>query len=88
MVKKLNDCSYNETPTIKFIGVRFESTNYKVDQDELNDSMSQGYRIVGEYPTSSGVVFSLSKNVRNRQKDPNQKLMDNYVDSTAGGLWS
>jgi len=87
MVKKLNDCSYNETPSIIFKGVRFESTNYKVDQDELNDSMSQGYRIVGEYPTSSGVVFSLTKNVKNHQKDPKQKLMDDYVDSTTGDLW-
>ena len=86
MVMKTNNCSSN-IPAIKFVGVRFESTNYKADQDELNDSMSQGYRIVGEYPTSSGVVFSLSKNVRNHQKDPKQKLMDDYVDSTAGGLW-
>jgi hypothetical protein len=72
--------------SIKFVGVPFESTNYKIGQDELNESISQGYRIVREYPTSTGVVFSLSKNMNNHENDSEQKLMDDYcVGSTAGG---
>jgi hypothetical protein len=72
--------------SIKFVGVPFESTNYKIGQDELNESISQGYRIVREYPTSTGVVFSLSKNMNNHENDSEQKLMDDYcVGSMAGG---
>jgi len=71
--------------TIKFVGVIFESTNYKKGQDELNKTISQGYRIVTDYQTSSGVVFSLTKNLDNEVISPEQKLMDDYcVDVTAG----
>ena len=70
------------TPSIKFVGVQFESTNYKAGQDELNESISQGYQIVKEYPTSTGIVFSLSKNMNNHENDSEQKLMDDYY----GGL--
>ncbi len=70
------------TPSIKFVGVLFESTNYKVGQDELNESISQGYRILREYQTESGVVFSLSKNMNNHENNSKQKLMDNFC----GGL--
>ena len=70
---------------IKFVGVPFESNNYKKGQDELNQTISQGYRIVRDYQTSSGVVFSLTKNLDNEVIDPKQKLMDDYcVDSMAG----
>jgi hypothetical protein len=72
-------------PMIKFVGVSFESTNYKIGQDELNESISQGFRIDREYQTSSGVVFSLSKNMNNHECDSEQKLMNDYcVGSMAG----
>lgn len=78
--------SPKKTLAIKFVGVSFESTNYKAGQDELNESLGQGYRIVAEYPTSAGVVFSLSKNVRNHKRDPSQKLLEDYGDSMSGGF--
>jgi len=72
--------------TIKFVPVQFEMEEYEKGQDELNDSISQGWRIVTEYQTASGLVFSLSKSLDNHKKDPNQKSMDDYyVDSTEGG---
>ena len=72
--------------TIKFVPVQFEMEEYEKGQDELNDSISQGWRIVTEYQTASGLVFSLSKNTGNHKKNPNQKSMDDYyVDSTEGG---
>ena len=73
------------TPSIKFVGVSFESTNYKIGQDELNESISHGFRIEREYQTSSGVVFSLSKNMNNHEKDPEQKLMDDYCGGSLTG---
>ena len=85
MLNKESNGSKN-TSTIKFIGVSFESTNYKAGQDELNETISQGYRIMKEYQTSCGVVFSLRK-MDNYEISPEQKLMDNYcVDSTPRGL--
>ena len=78
--------SPKKTLAIKFVGVSFESTNYKTGQDELNESLRQGYRIVAEYPTSAGVVFSLGKNVGNHERDPRQEVLDNYGDSQTGGL--
>ena len=71
---------------IKFVGVHFESNNYKKGQDELNQTISQGYRIVRDYQTSSGVVFSLTKNLDNKMIDPEQKLMDDYCVAVAAGV--
>lgn len=72
--------------SIKFVGVSFESTNYEKGQYELNESISQGWRIVTEYQTSSGIVFSLRKNLDNHKNNPEQKLMDDYcVDTMLGG---
>ena len=72
--------------TIKFVPVQFEMEEYEKGQDELNDSISQGWRIVTEYQTASGLVFSLSKNTGNHKKNPKQRTMDDYyVDSIAGG---
>jgi hypothetical protein len=71
--------------TIKFVPVQFELEEYEKGQDELNDSISQGWRIVTEYQTASGLVFSLSKSLDNHKKNPEQQTMDDYcVDVTAG----
>lgn len=78
--------SPKKTLAIKFVGVSFESTNYKTGQDELNESLRQGYRIVSEYPTSAGVVFSLGKNEGNHERDTRQKLLEDYEDLQTGGL--
>ena len=73
--------------TIKFVPVQFEMEEYEKGQDELNDSISQGWRIVTEYQTASGIVFSLSKSLDNHNNNPEQKLMDDYcVDVMVGGL--
>ena len=85
MVKD-TEVSPKKTLAIKFVGVSFESTNYRAGQDELNESLCQGYRIVAEYPTSAGIVFSLSKTLRNHERDSRQKLLEDYGDSMSGGF--
>ena len=73
--------------TIKFVPVQFDLEEYEKGQDELNNSISQGWRIVTEYQTATGLVFSLSKSLDNHKKDPNQKSMDDYcIGSMRGGL--
>ena len=85
--KKLNDGLSDNASTIKFVPVQFESTEYEKGQDELNESISQGWRIVTEYQTASGIVFSLSKSLDNHNNNPEQKSMDDYcVEVMAGGL--
>ena len=74
-------------PTIHFVGVPLEEEKYKKGEAELNDSLSQGYRIVTEDQTPNGIVFSLSKYMNKYEKDPNQKSMDDYcIGSMKGGL--
>ena len=85
MVKD-TEVSPKKTLAIKFVGVSFESTNYKAGQDELNESLCQGYRIVAEYHTTAGIVFSLSKTLRNHERDPRQKLFEDYGDSLSRGF--
>ena len=71
--------------TIKFVPVQFELTEYEKGQEELNDSISQGWRIVDKDQTASGIVFSLTKSLDNHKKNPEQQTMDDYcVDSMAG----
>ena len=84
MVKKNNNDGLKIT-SIKFVGVSFESANYKIGQDELNESINQGYQIDREYQTSSGVVFSLSKNMHNHENESEQKLMDDYCGGSLTG---
>ena len=72
--------------TIKFVPVQFELAEYEKGQDELNQAINQGWRIITEYQTASGLVFSLSKSLDNHKKNPEQQSMDDYcVDSMVGG---
>jgi hypothetical protein len=74
-------------PTIHFVGVPLEEEKYKKGEAKLNESLSQGYRIVTEYQTPNGIVFSLSKHMNKYEKDPNQKSMDDYcIGPMRGGL--
>jgi hypothetical protein len=82
---KNNGLKYN--PTFRFVWVTFDEEKIEKDQDKLNKSISQGYQIVQEYPTSTGVVFSLMKNMRNHGEMSNQKVMEDYgFESKVGGL--
>ena len=55
-------------PTIHFVGIPLEEEKYKKGEAELNESLSQGYRIVTEYQTPNGIVFSLSKHMNKYEK--------------------
>jgi hypothetical protein len=52
----------NKTPIlkdIKFVGVTFDPDNFKNGEDELNKAIEMGYKVITDYPTSTGVVFSV-----------------------------
>ena len=44
---------------IKFVGVTFDPDNFKKGEDELNKAIEMGYKVITDYPTSTGVVFSI-----------------------------
>ena len=44
---------------VKFVGVTFEPDTYSNGEDQLNDALDHGYRVMREYPTGAGVVIAL-----------------------------
>ena len=44
---------------IKFVGVTFVPDSFKNGEDELNKAIEMGYKVITDYPTSTGVVFSV-----------------------------
>ena len=44
---------------VKFIGVPFDPDNFKKGEDELNKAIEMGYKVITDYSTSTGVVFSV-----------------------------
>ena len=44
---------------IKFVGVTFDPDNFKKGEEELNKAIEMGYKVIRDYPTSTGVVFSV-----------------------------
>ena len=44
---------------IKFVGVTFDPDNFKKGEEELNKAIEMGYKVITDYPTQSGVVFSV-----------------------------
>ncbi|MBC8252175.1 MAG: hypothetical protein H8E89_11400 [Candidatus Nitrosopelagicus sp.] len=44
---------------VKFVGVTFEPDTYSNGEDQLNEALDHGYRVMREYPTGAGVVIAL-----------------------------
>ena len=44
---------------VKFVGVTFEPDTYSNGEDQLNEALDHGYRVMSEYPTGAGVVIAL-----------------------------
>ena len=58
----MNQENKNKTPNlkdVKFVGVTFDPDNFKKGEDELNKAIEMGYKVITDYPTSTGVVFSV-----------------------------
>ena len=44
---------------IKFVGVTFDPDNFKKGEEELNKAIEMGYKVIADYSTQTGVVFSV-----------------------------
>jgi len=41
------------------LGVTFDPDSFKKGENELNKAIEMGYKVITDYPTSTGVVFSV-----------------------------
>ena len=58
----MNEENKNKTPhlkDVKFVGITFDPDNFKKGEDELNKAIEMGYKVITDYSTSTGVVFSV-----------------------------
>ena len=58
----MNEENKNKIPllkNVKFLGVTFDPDSFKKGEDELNKAIEMGYKVITDYPTSTGVVFSV-----------------------------
>ncbi len=58
----MNEENKNKTSllkNVKFVGVTFDPDSFKKGEDELNKAIEMGYKVITDYPTSTGVVFSV-----------------------------
>ena len=58
MEKKINE-KKSVLKSVKFFGVTFDPDSFKKGEDELNKAIEMGYKVITDYPTSTGVVFSV-----------------------------
>jgi hypothetical protein len=59
MTEQINQNNSKILSTVKFVGVTFDPDSFKNGENELNKALKLGYKILTDYPTSSGVVFSV-----------------------------
>jgi hypothetical protein len=54
----MNEENKNKTPllkNVKFVGVTFDPDSFKNGENELNKAIEMGYKVITDYPTSTGV---------------------------------
>tara|TARA_Y100001934_G_scaffold213512_1_gene252837 strand:+ start:1651 stop:1917 length:267 start_codon:yes stop_codon:yes gene_type:complete len=44
---------------VRFVGVTFEPDSYSNGENQLNDALDHGYKVIRDYPTGAGVVIAL-----------------------------
>jgi hypothetical protein len=46
---------------MKFVGIVFEPEKYKTGEAEINDALSNGFEVIRDFQTGSGIVMALGK---------------------------
>jgi hypothetical protein len=59
MQKQMTKNQLEILESIKFVGVTFDPDSFKKGEEELNKAIKMGYRVLEDYPTQLGVVFSV-----------------------------
>ncbi len=60
-IKKLKKRPTKKLTKMKFVGVVFEPEKYKTGEAEINDALSNGFEVIRDFQTGSGIVMALGK---------------------------
>jgi len=60
-IKKLKKRPTKKLAKMKFVGVIFDPEKYKTGETEINDALSDGFEVVRDFVTDSGIVMALGK---------------------------
>ena len=60
-IKKLKKKSQRKMTAMKFVGVIFDPEKFKSGEAEINDALSDGFEVIRDFQTGSGIVMALGK---------------------------
>jgi len=60
-IQKLKKIPRKKLTKMKFVGVVFEPEKYKTGEAEINDALSNGFEVIRDFQTGSGIVVTLGK---------------------------
>ena len=60
-IKKLKKKPTKKLAKMKFVSVVFEPEKYKTGEAEINDALSNGFEVIRDFQTGSGIVMALGK---------------------------
>ena len=60
-IQKLKKKPIKKLTKMKFVGVVFEPEKYKTGEAEINDALSNGFEVIRDFQTGSGIVVTLGK---------------------------
>ena len=60
-IKKLKKKPTKKLTKMKFVSVVFEPEKYQTGEAEINDALSNGFEVIRDFQTGSGIVVTLGK---------------------------
>ena len=60
-IQKLKKKPIKKLAKMKFVSVVFEPEKYKTGEAEINDALSNGFEVIRDFQTGSGIVMALGK---------------------------
>ena len=60
-IKKLKKKPIKKLTKMMFVGVVFEPEKYKTGEAEVNNALSNGFEVIRDFQTGSGIVVTLGK---------------------------
>ena len=60
-IKRLKKLQARKMTAMKFVGVIFDPEKFKTGEAEINDALSNGFEVIRDFQTGSGIVVTLGK---------------------------
>ena len=60
-IQKLKKRPTKKLTKMKFVGIVFEPEKYQTGEAEINDALSNGFEVIRDFQTGSGIVVTLGK---------------------------